>query len=96
MPLSNLATIERTNVPTEVTHFNIQPTMEVTMSVHGRDLGHVAQDVRGPWTSSASRRRARPSSRLTPPREPYFPGSKIVVSGEYRKIRRRSRSSVPG
>ena len=45
VPLSNLVTIERTNVPTEVTHFNIQPTIEVTMGVHGRDLGHVADDV---------------------------------------------------
>ena len=45
VPLRNVASIERTNVPTEVTHLNIQPTMELTMGVSGRDLGHVADDV---------------------------------------------------
>ena len=32
-------------VPTEVTHYNIQPTIELTMGVYGRDLGHVSDDV---------------------------------------------------
>ena len=39
------STIDRTNVPTEVTHLNIQPTIELTMGVSRRDLGHVADDV---------------------------------------------------
>ena len=30
---------------TEVTHYNIQPTIEVTLGVYGRDLGHVSDDV---------------------------------------------------
>ena len=45
VPLRNLVTLEKTNVPTEVTHFDIQPTIELTMGVQGRDLGHVADDV---------------------------------------------------
>ena len=32
-------------MPTEVTHYNIQPTIELTMGVYGRDLGHVSDDV---------------------------------------------------
>ena len=39
VPLRNVVTIERTNVPTEVTHFNIQPTMELTMGVSGATWG---------------------------------------------------------
>ena len=47
VPLRNLISLEKTNVPTEVTHFNIQPTIELTMGVHGRDLGHVAETCNG-------------------------------------------------
>ncbi len=89
VPLRNLATIEKMTVPTEVVHYNIQPTIELTMGVEGRDLGHVADDVSlvvarfgkankdGSWT-------------------PYDPGSqgkatmtgaKIVLSGEYERMR---------
>ena len=32
-------------MPTEVTHANIQPTIDLAMGVYGRDLGHVADDV---------------------------------------------------
>ena len=45
IPMRNVVTIDRTPVPTEVTHYNIQPTIELTMGVHGRDLGHVSDDV---------------------------------------------------
>ena len=89
VPLRNLATVEKMNVPTEVVHYNIQPTIELTMGVEGRDLGHVADDVAaavaefgvankdGSWT-------------------PYDPesstkaemtGAKIVLSGEYERMR---------
>src|SRR5262249_18284376 len=45
IPLRNLATVRRTNVPAEITHTTLQPTIDVTMGVHRRDLGHVANDV---------------------------------------------------
>ena len=85
------ACIERTNVPTEVTHLNIQPMMEVTMGVSGRDLGHVADDVSraidafgrpngddswAPYDPSAAEGERR-----------ILPGSKIVISGEYEKMK---------
>ena len=33
------------SVPTEITHNNIQPSIDLTMGVEGRDLGHIADDV---------------------------------------------------
>ena len=45
IPLGNLITLRRTTVPTEVTHQNIQPTIDLTMGVYGRDLGHISDDV---------------------------------------------------
>jgi multidrug efflux pump subunit AcrB len=90
VPLSNIVTLERTTVPTEVTHSNIQPTIDLTMGVYGRDLGHVSDDVtavlerfgtpvegqHGVWTPYDPR-----SSRKEP-----LKGSKIVLSGEYSRM----------
>ena len=45
IPLRNVVSLERNTVPTEVTHYKIQPTIELTMGVYGRDLGHVSDDV---------------------------------------------------
>ena len=45
VPLRTVATITRTTVPTEVSHVNIQPAIDLTMGVQGRDLGHVSEDV---------------------------------------------------
>ena len=83
------------SVPTEVTHYNIQPTIELTMGVHGRDLGHVSDDVAqvfdefgerqpdGTWIPYDPSIR-QPSDALT--------GSKIVLSGEYSRMKDTSRS----
>jgi multidrug efflux pump subunit AcrB len=88
VPLRNVVSLEKTNVPTEVTHFNIQPTIELTMGVQGRDLGHVADEV-----TRALDEFGRPAGGST--WIPYDPasgrqrtliGSKIVISGEYRKM----------
>ena len=45
IPLRNSAALRRDTVPTEITHNNLQATMDLTMGVQGRDLGHVADDV---------------------------------------------------
>lgn len=45
IPLRNVATLRRSNVATEVSHRNLQTTLDVTMGVHGRDLGRVSADV---------------------------------------------------
>ena len=43
--LANVATVARTTGPTNVTHYNVAPTLDVLVSVDGRDLGGVAGDV---------------------------------------------------
>lgn len=89
IPLRNLATVRRSQVPSEVNHTNLQPTIDLTMGVEGRDLGHVADDVsavvgkfgvakdRGVWTpyDPASSSEKKP---LT--------GSAITLSGEYSRM----------
>ncbi len=89
IPLRTVVTIDKDSVPTEVTHYEIQPTIELTMGVYGRDLGHVSDDVAkvidnfgapegpGVWApydpSSKEKRR--------------LPGSTIVLSGEYLRMK---------
>ncbi len=89
VPMRNVVTVDRMQVPTEVTHYNIQPTIELTMGVHERDLGHVSDDVAnvldrfgkldnsGQWTAydPASKEKA------------LLTGTKIVLSGEYLRMK---------
>ena len=74
---------------TEVTDYNIQPTIELTMGVHERDLGHVSDDVAkvidkygkleepGQWATYD------PDSK----ENKLLVGSKIVLSGEYLRMK---------
>jgi multidrug efflux pump subunit AcrB len=43
--LSNVATLQRDSVPTNLNQTNIQPVYEVYASVQGRDLGGVSDDI---------------------------------------------------
>jgi len=43
--LRSLITLRRSSIPTEVTHLNILPTIDLNVGVSERDLGHVAADV---------------------------------------------------
>lgn len=45
VPLSNVATINRVNIPGEVKHYNISRVNDVYVNVVGRDVGSVAADV---------------------------------------------------
>jgi multidrug efflux pump subunit AcrB len=45
IPLRNLVTINRSKVPTEVVHQDLQTGIDLVMAIDGRDLGHVAEDV---------------------------------------------------
>jgi multidrug efflux pump subunit AcrB len=95
VPLRSIATIERTTVPTEVKHINIQPTIDVTMGVSGRDLGHVAGDVSkvlndfgrrqsdGSWAPYAPRTSESGDAGES---AETLSGSKIVLSGEYERM----------
>jgi len=44
--LANLATVRAATTPALVSHYNIQPVMDVYSSVQGRDLGGLARDTR--------------------------------------------------
>jgi multidrug efflux pump subunit AcrB len=89
VPLRNLVKVKRENVPTEVTHYTIQPAIDLTMGVEGRDLGHVADDVTrilnefGKPNGDATWAPFDPSSNAKATLE----GAKIVLSGEYERMR---------
>ncbi len=88
IPLSNIVSLRRASVPAEVTHTNLQATIDLTMGVEGRDLGHVADDV-----STVVARFGQPEGTATwLPFDPSSPdhklleGSKITLSGEYSRM----------
>ena len=100
IPLRNLATLRRVSVPTEITHDNLQATIDLTMGVQGRDLGHVADDVARVIGHSGARQDdgtwipydpADTATAHTP-----LKGSTIVLSGEYARMRETFRSLAIG
>ena len=101
VPLRNVVDDRRgSTCRREVTHYNIQPTIELTMGVYGRDLGHVSDDVTrvlGEFGKPDGRARpGSPTTRVQPAEADRCTGSKIVLSGEYRGCRTPSPASVPG
>jgi multidrug efflux pump subunit AcrB len=84
-----LATIFRNTVPSEVTHSNIQPTIDLTMNVEGRDLGHIADDV-AKRIDNFGRRNPDETWTTYDPRAPgakkTLLGSKILLTGEYARM----------
>jgi multidrug efflux pump subunit AcrB len=88
VPMRNVVQIDRKPVATEVTHYNIQPTIELTMGVHKRDLGHVSDDVArildrfGRFDRSGHWVTYDPASK----EKNELVGSKIVLSGEYLRM----------
>lgn len=89
IPMRNVVSIELNTVATEVTHYNIQPTIELTMGVSGRDLGHVSDDVTkilntfGETIESGKWAPFDPESK----ERKRLPGSQIVLSGEYLRMK---------
>jgi multidrug efflux pump subunit AcrB len=96
IPLRNVASLRPSTVPTEITHNNLQSTIDLTMGVQGRDLGHVADEV------------AEVVGRFGIPQDdgswvPYDPqdhsasrqvikGAMIELSGEYSRMQETFRS----
>jgi multidrug efflux pump subunit AcrB len=88
--LGDLATITRDEIPADIKHVNLQSTIDLSLGVEGRDLGHISDDVmkllngygaadgEGVWFPFD------PDSKE--PRR-TLEGSKIVLSGEYSKMR---------
>jgi multidrug efflux pump subunit AcrB len=102
VPLRNVATVSPTKVAAEATHSNLQATIDLTMGVYGRDLGHVADDVSAVlarfgqpvkekvWGLWEQEQRGVWSpydpATLHAPNQELLAGSKIVLSGEYSRM----------
>jgi multidrug efflux pump subunit AcrB len=81
--------LPRVEVPAEINHTNLQATMDLTLGVYGRDLGHVADDISkivarfgkqrtdGGWTPY--------DPEMTGANTP-MEGARIVLAGEYQKM----------
>jgi multidrug efflux pump subunit AcrB len=89
VPLRSIATLHRDTVASEVTHYNIQATIELTMNVDGRSLGHVSDDVAKIIGKHGKFDR---DGDFWAPYDPKsggtktISGTKIVLSGEYAKM----------
>jgi multidrug efflux pump subunit AcrB len=88
IPLRNVATLRRAEVPAEITHTTLQPTIDLTMGVSGRDLGHVADDVAAVVAKFGQPKGSGAWVPYDPTSEEKRPleGSKIVLSGEYTRM----------
>jgi multidrug efflux pump subunit AcrB len=84
-----VASIERESIPTEVTHYNLQSTIELTMGVSGRDLGHVSEDVAAVLDAFGEKSAKGTWSAYDPTSgngKRLLEGTKIVLSGEYARM----------
>ncbi len=52
--LGGIATVKRSNTVPIISHFSIQPSIDIYASTHGRDLGAVAGDIQGEIDALAS------------------------------------------
>ena len=83
--LRNVATITRSEVPTEIHHVNYQPAIDLTMNVEGRDLGHVSDDVTRVLNKFGKRN--KDGSWAPYDREgKVLEGAKLVLTGEYTRM----------
>lgn len=95
VPLRSVATLSRNTIPSEITHYNIQPTIELTMNIQGRSLGHVADDVAA---MLASHGQLNEEGGYWAPYDPKgdgkatVKGTKIEMSGEYARMQETFRS----
>jgi len=44
-PLSNLASVERTETPAVISHYDVQPVFDIYANVQDRDLGSLSGDI---------------------------------------------------
>jgi multidrug efflux pump subunit AcrB len=99
IPLRNIVKVPlpRVEVPAEINHTNLQATMDLTMGVQGRDVGHVAEDVS---RVVARFGRFRPDGGWSPfdpdSHGQVMEGSRIVVAGEYQKMQQTFRFQAMG
>ncbi|HVA46201.1 MAG TPA: efflux RND transporter permease subunit [Pirellulales bacterium] len=87
--LGELASITPTQIASELTHVDIQPAVELTMAVEGRDLGHAATDV-ARLLDRFGRREGEHWLPYSPgakgAERPMVRGAEITLSGEYSRM----------
>jgi multidrug efflux pump subunit AcrB len=96
--LASLVKLRRSTIPTEITHVDISPSVDLNIGVHGRDLGHVADDVHNVLERFGRLRQQKSGSREVGTQwDAYDPassghqmleGTKIILSGEYGRMTR--------
>ncbi len=86
--LRTIATLRKAQVPSEIVHTNLQPTIDLTMGVQRRDLGHVADDVKKTVAKFGRERRDGTWTAYDPAKSEPTPmeGAKIALSGEFQKM----------
>ncbi len=105
--LSSLITLKRSTIPTEMTHLNIMPTVDLNIGVSGRDLGHVAADVYKVVdrfgklkknASSGSEREGTSWDAYDPSATDHrlLEGTNIILSGEYSRMEKTFRDLAIG
>lgn len=91
IPLRTMARLRRGTVPTEIIHDNLQSTIDLTMGVRDRDLGHVADDVTRVVSEFGVRQDDGSWIPFDPAKKPgdhtLVEGSIIEISGEYARMR---------
>jgi multidrug efflux pump subunit AcrB len=100
IPLRNIATLRRGSVPTEITHNNLQATMDLPLGVQDRDLGHVADEIGRILSRFGSRQSAATWLPYDPTpgagRSEPMKGALIELSGEYSRMQDTFRSLAIG
>jgi multidrug efflux pump subunit AcrB len=99
IPLRNVATVRPATVPAEIAHTNLSPTIDLTMGVQDRDLGHVAADVAAAVAKFGTPTKNRdewtpfdPTAEGDKPME----GAKVALSGEYQRMQETFRNQALG
>ena len=105
--LRSLITLKRSSIPTEVTHLNILPTIDLNIGVSGRDLGHVAADIykvvdrfgtleKGQSTGSQQEGTTWDAYDPKSGNHRLLEGTRIVLSGEYARMEQTFRDLAIG
>ncbi len=89
IPLKDLATIQTSKIPTEIHHVNLQPAIDLTMNVEGRDLGHISDDVARLLDKFGTRMAGgvwAPFDPAVNDGKTTLKGSSLVLAGEYTRM----------
>ncbi|HWA97791.1 MAG TPA: efflux RND transporter permease subunit, partial [Pirellulales bacterium] len=88
IPLSNVVSLRRNTIPAEVTHTNLQETIDLSMGVEGRDLGHVADDVHAALDRFGKASGENSWSPYDPSSHDHqiVTGATLTISGEYSRM----------